>query len=191
MHYARLTDYTPIRPCNAVSRCVKAGTHMQTKQFGNSSCQARGKLIFCEPEANIGHTAHPIPFMFAQKIDKFWFAVNSMQSICKQHSAYSQSHPHIRTFGSHVCTSLYIASHQGCVPGLSRQSVSIIVVLCHFQQRHRVSVTTDKNTNSGIRLFRATEQQWEPLHITQNNLLTGVRISSFSRSQGSAASSCW
>ncbi len=52
---------------NRKNRCVEAGSHMRTKRFANSSHQALGKLIFCKPEANTGHPAYPIPFMFAQK----------------------------------------------------------------------------------------------------------------------------
>ncbi len=40
-------------------RMEKAGAHMWTKRFANSSCYARGKLIFCESEVNTGHRAPP------------------------------------------------------------------------------------------------------------------------------------
>ncbi len=35
---------------------IKAGTQMRTKRLANSSHWARGKWIFCEPEANAGHS---------------------------------------------------------------------------------------------------------------------------------------
>ncbi len=46
------------------------------------------------------NTARMFPFVFALKTDKFWFAANGMQTIHGQHSAGSQSHPHIHAFGS-------------------------------------------------------------------------------------------
>ncbi len=49
----------------------------------------------------------PILFVFAQKPGKFQVAANGMRTIRRWHSAGSQSHPHIRTFGSHVFTGLY------------------------------------------------------------------------------------
>ncbi len=63
------------------------------------------------PSAWKGHLAHTVLFVFAQKIDKFWFAANSMQTICGRRSAGLQSHPHIRAFGSRTIwhTRLYEA----------------------------------------------------------------------------------
>ncbi len=70
-------------------------------------------FIFREPEANKGHPTHPMLFVFAQKTNKFRFAVNRVRTVCGQRSAGLQSHPHIRAFGlrvvyepfgSYVCT---------------------------------------------------------------------------------------
>ncbi len=47
-----------------------------------------------------GHPAHPVPFVFVQKTDKFWFAVNGMRTVRGQRGAGSQFHPYICTFGS-------------------------------------------------------------------------------------------
>ncbi len=41
-----------------------------------------------------------IPFVFAQKTDKFWFTANGMRTIPRWHRASSQSHLHIHAFGS-------------------------------------------------------------------------------------------
>ncbi len=81
---------------------LKAGTHMRTKQLANSSHWLCGKLIFCEPEANAGHTVHPIPFVFAQKTNKFRFVANGMQTIHRQHSTCLQSYTHICAFGLRI-----------------------------------------------------------------------------------------
>ncbi len=52
------------------------------------------------PDAWKEHPAHPVFFMFAQKTNKFWFAVNGiMWIVCGWCSAGSESHPHIRAFG--------------------------------------------------------------------------------------------
>ncbi len=84
---------------------------MQTKLFANSSHWVRGKLIFCEPEANTGHSAYlipfvfvqkansayPIPFVFVQKTDKLWFVTNGMRTVRRWRSTGSQSYPHTYT----------------------------------------------------------------------------------------------
>ncbi len=47
---------------------------------------------------NDRHIAHPVSFVFAQKTDKFQFAMNGMRTIHRQCSACLQSHPHICAF---------------------------------------------------------------------------------------------
>ncbi len=78
--------------------CIKAGAHMRIKQFANSSRYTHGKLIFHEPEANTGHMVHTIPFMFAQKHNKFrftakWYA-NHLQT-AQSMLAVSSTHTRI------------------------------------------------------------------------------------------------
>ncbi len=46
-----------------------------------------------------GYPGHSVFFVVAQKMDKFQFAVNGMQTVCGWHSAGSQSCLHIRAFG--------------------------------------------------------------------------------------------
>ncbi len=46
-----------------------------------------------------GHPAHPVLFVFMQKINKFWFTATGMRIICGWRNAGSQSHLHIRAFG--------------------------------------------------------------------------------------------
>ncbi len=51
-----------------------------------------------------GPPAHPVLSVFAPKTEKFRFAANGMQTVRIKHSKGSQSHPHIRAFGSQtVC----------------------------------------------------------------------------------------
>ncbi len=47
-----------------------------------------------------GHPAHPVLFVFVQKTDKFRFAANGMRTVRGWRTAGSQSHPHIRAFGT-------------------------------------------------------------------------------------------
>ncbi len=44
----------------------------------NTLHYVRGKLIFCEPEANTGHLVRTIPFVFVQKTNTFLFVANGM-----------------------------------------------------------------------------------------------------------------
>ncbi len=58
---------------------------MRTKWFVNSLYQVCGKLIFCKPETNTGHPAHPILFVFAQKPTNF-----GLRGQCVNHSQMVQ-----------------------------------------------------------------------------------------------------
>ncbi len=68
-----------------------------------------------------GHPAHPVLFVFVQKIDKFWFVANGVRTIRWWRSAGSQSHPHICTFGSRtVCKQFVNHLTHSCIWGLTR-----------------------------------------------------------------------
>ncbi len=66
-----------------------------------------------------GHPGHLVLFVFAQKTDKFWFAMNGMWTIRRQRSTGSQSHPHICAFGSQTSHEWFI-NHlaRSCIRGL-------------------------------------------------------------------------
>ncbi len=51
---------------------------------------------------------HPVLFVFAQKIDKFWFVVNVMRTVYGWRSTGSQSHPHIHAFGSQTIRKRFV-----------------------------------------------------------------------------------
>ncbi len=61
------------------------------------------------------HEAHPVLFVFAQKTDKFWFAVNGMRTVREWRSAGSQSRLHIPAFGLRTIGCARVYEAVGCL----------------------------------------------------------------------------
>ncbi len=143
------------------ANCIKAGTHMWTEWFANN----------CEPEANTGYLAHPIPFVFVQKPDKFCCVANSMRTIRRWRSAGLQFCPHICAFGSHVYWALDTKFHirnMSVSCDLTRQNAHSAGSIMTFASLMLVSSVTDWKECMGDK-FKLWRASWE------NKLTLGVK----------------
>ncbi len=86
-----------------------------------------------------GHQGHPIPFVFAQKNNKFQFVANNMRTILKWRSTGSQSYPHIRAFGSWTICEQF-ANHLVCMCVLGLRPVHKTVLCKCYTTAHNVSL---------------------------------------------------
>ncbi len=95
------------------------------------------------------YTVCTIPFVFAQKFDKFWFVANGIRTVRRRCSACSQSCPHIPGRPTYpfeerpaqkfppVCAGLSITNQTYLVKVM--QNLSKIVIFGTFRVRTRTS----------------------------------------------------
>ncbi len=95
---------------------------------------------------------HPILIVFVQKTDKFQFTANGMRTTCGWRSAGSQSHPHIRAFGSQTirCARVCKASDEKCLQNLCKKrkptkNSTKLFILCvgvHWNEKMKIQDLT-------------------------------------------------